>query len=523
MNTLTGKSIGIALLLAAGLLAALFAMGVFSATSVGAQAVETTPANLATLTLTVNDGPDTGDDADNVTLDPDFDTAADPQAYEYSAAIPKHATTLTVTTTGVAGTSATVKWTDANGMGQTTAITDTITEATVDLSMGIIGMVEIVAEDSDSDDNTVQATNFESKTFTITLNHATATSSDTAGGAVRVTLSGIMAAGPGQVINVKFPSAFGLPTSIDPSSVLITTGATGSEVSGNPNDVTVRGSTVELLITDISEADGVQTIAGGDVTTTIIFSTRSGITNPTKASSKTDTYEITVDSEGDAADIEANAIVRRSISLDPKEGASGADVKVTGKGYSDGTATVFIDADMDGVYDDGEEIGSAIITDGTFTLTTIGLKKGTADDAPNSIMVNAVDSANAVAPMSATYTFKAGFTVKPAMASWGEKVTITLADWPSGTAGNVTQVRFGGSDLSPATMSGSTVTTTVPDDVRPGKLVLQLFNGDTAHTPTGSIEIVPLGPVCLTVLGGSQPAGHHQGFRFRSPRTGPKH
>ena len=36
MKTQVGKSVGIALLLAAGLLAALFAMGVFSASSVGA-------------------------------------------------------------------------------------------------------------------------------------------------------------------------------------------------------------------------------------------------------------------------------------------------------------------------------------------------------------------------------------------------------------------------------------------------------------------------------------------------------
>ena len=40
MNSLVGKSTGIALLLAAGLLAALFAMGVFSATGVGAQETE---------------------------------------------------------------------------------------------------------------------------------------------------------------------------------------------------------------------------------------------------------------------------------------------------------------------------------------------------------------------------------------------------------------------------------------------------------------------------------------------------
>ena len=56
MNSLVGKSTGIALLMAAALLAALFAMGVFSAGSVGAQdegpsadsavLAEGTPANL---------------------------------------------------------------------------------------------------------------------------------------------------------------------------------------------------------------------------------------------------------------------------------------------------------------------------------------------------------------------------------------------------------------------------------------------------------------------------------------------
>ena len=271
-----------------------------------------------------------------------------------------------------------------------------------------------------------------------------------------------------------------MPSSIAPDSVLITSRGE----TGNPNDVSISGSTVELLITDISGTAGAQGVSGNS---TIIFGTRAGITNPTKASSGPDHYEITVDSEGAADDIVANAIVNRKISLDPKEGASGADVKVTGKGYSDGTATVFIDKNMDGMYNDGEEIGSAVITDGTFTLTTTSIK------GEGSVMVNAVDGANDMAVMSATYTFKAGFTVKPAMASWGEKVTITLADWPSGDT--VSYVRFGGSgaDQQMATHTGSTVTTTVPDNVRPGKLVLQLLNAQgTLYTPTGSIEIVPL-------------------------------
>ncbi len=41
MNTQVGKSVGFALLMAAGLLAALFAMGVFSANGVGAAVVDT--------------------------------------------------------------------------------------------------------------------------------------------------------------------------------------------------------------------------------------------------------------------------------------------------------------------------------------------------------------------------------------------------------------------------------------------------------------------------------------------------
>ena len=55
MNSLVGKSTGIALLLAAGLLAALFAMGVFSATGVGAGEHITATAELVDLNTPVTD------------------------------------------------------------------------------------------------------------------------------------------------------------------------------------------------------------------------------------------------------------------------------------------------------------------------------------------------------------------------------------------------------------------------------------------------------------------------------------
>ena len=90
MNTQTGKSVGIALLLAAGLLAALFAMGVFAPAGVdalvkgGAQAPKVTLSDpnpgatnvTMTITFEVNDGVDNAPAEDNVSISIPNGTAA---------------------------------------------------------------------------------------------------------------------------------------------------------------------------------------------------------------------------------------------------------------------------------------------------------------------------------------------------------------------------------------------------------------------------------------------------------------
>ena len=81
MNSITGKSTGIALLMAAALIAALFAMGVFSATGVGAD-VNETPAPTVSL--------DPVDPEADVTITLNFrvDTAIDEEANEVVVTIP---------------------------------------------------------------------------------------------------------------------------------------------------------------------------------------------------------------------------------------------------------------------------------------------------------------------------------------------------------------------------------------------------------------------------------------------------
>ena len=81
----------------------------------------------------------------------------------------------------------------------------------------------------------------------------------------------------------------------------------------------------------------------------------------------------------------------RSISIKPEKGGSGSDITVTGKGFTDGQATIFIDepvADDDpettnvdesmppnNEFDSGEDtLGRADIEDGSFTFTTTKVK-----------------------------------------------------------------------------------------------------------------------------------------------------
>lgn len=514
-----GKSTGIALLMAAALLAALFAMGVFSATGVGAQA-ESTDANLTALNLTVNDGPDADANADVVTLDPAFDTAPDTQIYAYSAEIPKHANTLTVTPTVTALTeeSVTIMWNDgeAQSVELDSTATPSVTTAEIDLTKGVVSKVEIVVADANDQNDDTAATNFVTKTFTINLNYDSPTNSDTAGDSVRLTLQAMLRANVDDEIDVNL-AKFGLQSGISTDHVTIN--------GQKPTDLSVSGSVISLVLPDMTPGDDDDTnnnlgstTGDGTITNaavTIRISSNAGITNPTIAGSYG--IKISDDPDGagdDAVDAQNVAGVIREIKLSPKSGASGADVTVTGTGFSGASATVFIDntpaveADEDAdppvvaadkMYasnnaydpDDDTVLGTVDITDGTFTLVTDGIKKPAGED---SVDINAIDgNSNLVEEDGAqTYTFKAGFTVSPAMASWGEEVTIKTSDW---TAGDITAVRFGGTsagkvDILAANQDDEEVKVNVPSELRTGKLKVEVFtSGGLFTAASGTIEI----------------------------------
>ena len=124
---------------------------------------------------------------------------------------------------------------------------------------------------------------------------------------------------------------------------------------------------------------------------------------------------------------------------------------VTGKGFSTGSATIFIDKspgaaeddtttedvdetddryDANGEFDRGvDEIIStgAAITDGSFTATIAGIDKPDVKGLTK-ITINAFDGANLVGDKADTYEFKSGLTVEPESRSWGQTLTLKMSD-----------------------------------------------------------------------------------------------
>ncbi|MYC38327.1 MAG: hypothetical protein F4X66_15660 [Chloroflexi bacterium] len=507
MNIQVGKSAGIALLMAAALLAALFAMGVFSANGVGAQEATSTPANLSTLTITVDGGSDL--------LDPTFDTGADPQVYMYSADIPKNGMTATVTPSvaDLAEQSVTIKWNDEE-VALDSAATPAVTNAEIDLTKAVVSKVEVVVADANADNNDTAASNFVTQTFTIMLDHDYAANSMTAGKEVRLTLMAMLRADEDDEITVMLPS-FGLPSDIDPSDITIASG----DNSENPSDVDVSGSTISLVVPDMdpdttgSQAIG-STAGDGTITNaavTIRIKSDAGITNPTKAGM----YAIKINDDPDGAgddnaeeDVtnanDALNVVKviREVAVKPTSGAG--DTTVTGTGFTNGSVNVFIDTTPDdpdtdademsamgnNEYDSEEFLGSATVTDGKFTLDLIALKRPTSGE----VMINAIDSAGDTADTSAKFSFKESITLSPEEISPGEKLTIKVHNRGDLVSDGDYKVRFGGTGTpQDATFKDADeVTINVPSDVRTGKLQVELLDGNTRIGSAVNVEIVAL-------------------------------
>jgi hypothetical protein len=126
---------------------------------------------------------------------------------------------------------------------------------------------------------------------------------------------------------------WGIPEPIDPRDISIRTGAdaTTSRDSGNPEAVSVSGSTITIELNETTAGDGVEILV--NEVAKVVIRQRAGLTAPATAG----TYDVTVDSvtTPDAVTVSAE------LSASPEDGGSDTIITVSGKAFADGTASLY--------------------------------------------------------------------------------------------------------------------------------------------------------------------------------------
>ena len=463
MNSITGKSTGIALLMAAALLAALFAMGVFSATGVSANnpdGDDNDHDHLEGLTFVLFD-------KDNMSIslagvvDSNQDTPTETSpisaldtAHTGSIAVPRNASKVTVTATG-GGTQTDTAWggdsdftvmvdgseADVAVTAAAPAVTPAVAAngvATFPLNDGIVKAIVVTGDNvpSSGTDGTDGASRY---TITLTYTgYAVNGSERTADAAVSINLNTTTmfdsaldetpagqeddaSVARGEDVTVKLPK-FGVPSVIDNTDVTVSLADGGR----TPSDVTVDGTTITLTMGD-PDIDGevVWPIGPTDIVG-IRFTKSAGITNPLVANENPKSYEVSVEGTGGNKQL-GYGVVFREVTVKPTSGARGKEITITGKGFGDGTATISIAADGE----DSGYSGKEIATDGVFTHTVATGVKNNDDDnvfAAGANTINASDFAGRLANSTATHTIKSSFSVDPENPIPGAPFTLTLKD-----------------------------------------------------------------------------------------------
>ena len=235
---------------------------------------------------------------------------------------------------------------------------------------------------------------------------------------------------------------FGVPSSIDTDDISVA--FTGDNAAtGNPSDVEIDGTTVTLVAPFIvssgeDEGDEISADSGG-TGATITLKRGADITLPIRH----DDYDIEVtDDAGDADDGVQNWVtVRREVSVKPKDGKRGTEVTVSGKGFTDGSADLFL-----GSVDDQAELSifSTIdpinVADGAFevkvdTSVKVNKKSVFTGSDPRETFINISDAKGDSAEKAAKFTIKPSISVSPDNPKPGQDMTITLNDIEPATSG----------------------------------------------------------------------------------------
>lgn len=215
------------------------------------------------------------------------------------------------------------------------------------------------------------------------------------------------------VVDFSGPSAesgFNVPSSIATSRIQVR----HSRGTFNPAEVQVQG---ERVIFSVPSGTGDQPITvSGDYS--ITFSNLARIRNPFSAGIKT--IRVSSFVPGDIEDI-IEAVVRRTTTIAPNEGARGSEFMLEGKGYAPGTVTIF-EGD-DNIIDPGETLASVETVRGAFDVDLVA--RG--DPGEASYQVRTRDSEGVV--VSAQFNIKSSMSFVPATAQLGATLTITISDW----------------------------------------------------------------------------------------------
>jgi hypothetical protein len=255
-------------------------------------------------------------------------------------------------------------------------------------------------------------------------------------------------------IILEFEDDVGVPAVIDPSTVTIiadkTTsraeGVTGSAVA-NPISVTTEKigqpadeTLVTILIPDMAPGeDGTQGIAASEGTSlstiTVIFAQTAGLTNPTEGTSD---YEIRVSTSQNKNTIRSNGVdIPRELILSDKDNNRGKTITATGRGFENGTtATVWLDENQDGKRDTDETVlGTATVAgDDTFVVSFVinvpPFERGVKNHIRAIDGQTNKDEGDADQKIS-TFFVDGLMTITPKEAAIGDRVTVTLKDWPN--------------------------------------------------------------------------------------------
>ena len=238
-----------------------------------------------------------------------------------------------------------------------------------------------------------------------------------------VTYTGAVIGG-GEEIVVDFsgPSAdseFVVPTSITPSRVTVSYTNTGpsTKPSDSFNPSEILVQGAKVTLT-IPTGTSPKVIPEGEFT--IIFSNLARIRNPFAAGNRV--IRVSTFIEGNIPD-RITAVISRTTTIDTLEGPRGTDFTLEGKGYARGTVTIYHDADNDYRIDAGETLDSVDTVRGAFrvTLTARG-------ETGNLVYLVRTKDSEGVDDEVA-FLIRSGMFFEPAKARVGSLLQITILDW----------------------------------------------------------------------------------------------